>query len=384
MADAWCAAFVRPKTPARPADHADGTLSDCRTATAPRRGRRGRRPARRPAPLLPLAPRVPRDLRRPRRRSPQTPPPAGAAASTCVLGNPPWERVKLQEQEFFASRDAEIADAPNAAERKAAIDALADANPALLEEFRGRAASGGGREPVPAQRPAATRCAGVGDVNTYSVFAEHFRAVIAARRSDGHHHPDRPRHRRHHRGVLRRHSVRRAACGVLRLRERGQDLPRCPPPVPVRGDLDDRRRDGRSGPVRLLLPATSTTSRPAASTWPPTRSCFSTRTPAPCPSSAAGRDAEITLGCYRRHPVLIRDGDPTATPGASRSHDCSTWPTTPACSARRRTCAGEGAVFDGWAWASGHRHAGCRCTRRRCSATTTTASPPTRAPPKPN
>src|SRR5206468_2557706 len=28
---------------------------------------------------------------------------------TCVIGNPPWERVKLQEQEFFASRRPEIA-----------------------------------------------------------------------------------------------------------------------------------------------------------------------------------------------------------------------------------------------------------------------------------
>lgn len=29
-----------------------------------------------------------------------------------VLGNPPWERIKLQEQEFFAARDPEIASAP--------------------------------------------------------------------------------------------------------------------------------------------------------------------------------------------------------------------------------------------------------------------------------
>ena len=34
-----------------------------------------------------------------------------------VIGNPPWERIKLQEQEFFAVRDAEIATAPNKAER---------------------------------------------------------------------------------------------------------------------------------------------------------------------------------------------------------------------------------------------------------------------------
>src|SRR5690606_16404119 len=33
-----------------------------------------------------------------------------------VLGNPPWERIKLQEQEWFASRDEHIASAPNTAE----------------------------------------------------------------------------------------------------------------------------------------------------------------------------------------------------------------------------------------------------------------------------
>jgi hypothetical protein len=32
-----------------------------------------------------------------------------------VLGNPPWERIKLQEQEFFAAREPEIAEAPNPA-----------------------------------------------------------------------------------------------------------------------------------------------------------------------------------------------------------------------------------------------------------------------------
>ena len=35
-----------------------------------------------------------------------------------LVGNPPWERVKLQEKEFFASRNEAIAAAPNAAERK--------------------------------------------------------------------------------------------------------------------------------------------------------------------------------------------------------------------------------------------------------------------------
>jgi hypothetical protein len=41
-----------------------------------------------------------------------------------VLGNPPWERIKLQEQEFFAARSPEIANAPNKAARDRLIKAL--------------------------------------------------------------------------------------------------------------------------------------------------------------------------------------------------------------------------------------------------------------------
>ena len=54
----------------------------------------------------------------------------------CVLGNPPWERVKLQEKEWFAERSPEIANAPNAAARKRMIRALATDDPvASIEEY---------------------------------------------------------------------------------------------------------------------------------------------------------------------------------------------------------------------------------------------------------
>lgn len=97
-----------------------------------------------------------------------------------VLGNPPWERIKLQEQEFFAARDPEIAEAPNAAARQKLIRALAAApegsrERALHAEFeiakRVAEASSvfarldgadGGRFPL----------SGRGDVNTYALFAE--------------------------------------------------------------------------------------------------------------------------------------------------------------------------------------------------------------------
>ncbi|MBI4701256.1 MAG: N-6 DNA methylase [Deltaproteobacteria bacterium] len=52
-----------------------------------------------------------------------------------VLGNPPWERVKLQEQEFFAPRSEEIAGAANAAARKTLIAALPKTNPQLSAEW---------------------------------------------------------------------------------------------------------------------------------------------------------------------------------------------------------------------------------------------------------
>ena len=51
-----------------------------------------------------------------------------AGGFSCVIGNPPWERVKLQEQEFFASRSPVIANAANAAARKKLIAALADSD----------------------------------------------------------------------------------------------------------------------------------------------------------------------------------------------------------------------------------------------------------------
>lgn len=98
----------------------------------------------------------------------------------CVLGNPPWERIKLQEEEFFASRNSEIVQAPNRAARQALIRALPQTDPALAQAFADakretEAASHfvrqSGRYPLTA----------VGDVNTYALFAELARSVITER-----------------------------------------------------------------------------------------------------------------------------------------------------------------------------------------------------------
>ncbi len=102
-----------------------------------------------------------------------------------VLGNPPWERIKLQEQEFFASRSPEIASALNKAARDRLIKQLSrdEALPAektLLTEFETakREAEATGLFVRTGGRFALT---GVGDVNTYAVFAETFLQLINSR-----------------------------------------------------------------------------------------------------------------------------------------------------------------------------------------------------------
>jgi hypothetical protein len=111
----------------------------------------------------------------------------------CVVGNPPWERIKLQEEEFFSGYPL-VAAAKNKAERGQRIEWLAqgmlgrhlypeldhtaeqsEAEQRLYAQFLGARrvaeaasvfvrldAGDGGRYPL----------TGVGDVNTYALFAE--------------------------------------------------------------------------------------------------------------------------------------------------------------------------------------------------------------------
>jgi len=53
-----------------------------------------------------------------------------------VLGNPPWERVKLQEKEWFAAVRPDIANASNATIRRRMILALAQEDDHLYKTFQ--------------------------------------------------------------------------------------------------------------------------------------------------------------------------------------------------------------------------------------------------------
>ena len=93
-----------------------------------------------------------------------------------VLGNPPWERIKLQEQEFFSSRSHDIATAPNKAVRGRLIRQLAseDASPADRVLFNSFRAAKKESEAISQFVRTSERfpLTGVGDINTYAVFAE--------------------------------------------------------------------------------------------------------------------------------------------------------------------------------------------------------------------
>ena len=96
-----------------------------------------------------------------------------------ILGNPPWERVKLQEKEWFVAHGREdIANAPNAADRRRLIQALKKQDLTLYRKFVEdvRRAEGGshllrnsGLYPLTAR----------GDINLYAVFAEVMRKHLS-------------------------------------------------------------------------------------------------------------------------------------------------------------------------------------------------------------
>ena len=119
MADAWCAAFMQPKTTRTPlaivvttrvlrriADaDPEGIWPRSRRSCSPSanpggpvvltRNARHHRRTGQPVPLLPLAPRVPAHLPRPRGLRRRAGPQGWEGGFTCIVGNPPWETVQM-------------------------------------------------------------------------------------------------------------------------------------------------------------------------------------------------------------------------------------------------------------------------------------------------
>lgn len=227
---------------------------------------------------------------------------------SCVIGNPPWETLQVEDKEFFsnAGRD-DIAAASTAAVRKKMIDDLASEDLNLYLQYRAacRQSDGvnhlvrGGRFPLTA----------MGRINTYGLFAETMRMLGDPRGSIGVITPTGLATDKATSGFFSdtltsnrlqafydfdneakiftdvHHSFRFAITTITGLerpvvRSRFAFLTRYIP------DIASRRFELTAHEVLQLNPNTGTLPM------------FSTRT-----------DAEITLGIYSRHPVLIRDDD---------------------------------------------------------------------------
>ena len=232
-----------------------------------------------------------------------------------VLGNPPWERVKLQEQEFFANREPSIAKARNAAERKKLIAALPTTNPVLWMEWTRATRTAQGQSHFMRQSGRYPLC-GKGDVNTYALFAEHNWRALAPHGSAGFIVPG---------GIVTDDTTKEyfqaladqgALASVYHFENESlvfkglhhayrfllltiRESPQADLVFYARraADLEDRERHF------ALTPADFATLNP------------NTRT---CPTFRSNRDAAINLAMYRRAGVLWRENDPDGNPWGLR------------------------------------------------------------------
>ena len=94
-----------------------------------------------------------------------------------VIGNPPWDRIKLQPVEWFATRRREIAMAQHAADRKRMIAALQRAGDPLAQDFA-LASERAAMATRTARRSGAYPLLSGGDVNLYSLFVERAMTLV--------------------------------------------------------------------------------------------------------------------------------------------------------------------------------------------------------------
>jgi hypothetical protein len=228
-----------------------------------------------------------------------------------VLGNPPWDQIQLDPQEFFAASAPEISSAPNFARRMRMISRLADVDPGLYEGYlAAKRANDGLKHFVHASK--LFPLTSYGRLNLYSLFAEENRTLLAPRGRAGFIVPTGIAtdsfNQYYFRDVMEKGSLlslydfenrkplfadvdSRFKFTLLTLSGREHHEPRADFAFFAHDPTDLLRAGMRfeltRDEINLLNPNTGT-----------------------CPIFRSRRDAEITLGIYRRMPVLVNESDP--------------------------------------------------------------------------
>ena len=236
-----------------------------------------------------------------------------------VLGNPPWERIKLQEQEFFASRSREIATAVNAAARKKLIARLPETDSALWSDWCATSRKAEGQSHFVRQSTRYPLC-GKGDVNTYALFAEHNRTILGPNGRAGFIVPT---------GIATDDTTKEyfgslLASGNLRSLYDFQTSPETFGNLAhgaFRFCLLTVSEETSSGRLDLSFFASTTEDlRDSSRRFSLSPADFSTLNPntRTCPTFRSRHDAELNLAIYRRAGVLWREDDPKGNPWGLR------------------------------------------------------------------
>ena len=241
-----------------------------------------------------------------------------------VIGNPPWDRIKLQEVEWFASRRPELALAPTAAARRTGIRQLRTDGDPLVEDFddakdradrMGQLVRGSGHYPL----------LGGGDINLYSLFVERAMNLVKTDGLVGLLTPSGIYADRTAARFFKSVSTTGRVSSILDFENRrlGTELPPFFPDVDSRfkfcalifGGVE-RRFDETE--CAFFMPDTETARDPDRC-FPLAPEDFARVNPntGTAPVFRTRRDAEITRGIYERHPVLVDRSD-----GVERK----TWP----------------------------------------------------------
>ena len=243
-----------------------------------------------------------------------------------VIGNPPWDRIKLQEVEWFATRAPDLARAPTAAARRAAIKDLRAQNDPLAADFDSAKARADGLGKL-VRASGHYPLLGGGDINLYSLFVERALRLVKADGLVGLLTPSGIYADKTAAKFFKGVSTRGRVAGLYDFENRrlGTDLP------PFFPDVDSRfkfcalivggaeRRFAETACAFFLHDAKTIelydkkTIRSDDRCFPLTPDDFARVNPntGTAPVFRTRRDADITRAIYARHPVLVNRSDGT-------------------------------------------------------------------------